>query len=423
MAPSSKSRKPSSSKKPSKYDSDSDDERPSASRKPSSSGSKKLEKTEPKTSLLKSMFTKDRSEVAGLSSKNFKDETRFAGKSSKLDSAMFKDESRAPKARNEVKSEKYKSEKKKEVKKEKKIVEEDEDYTEEPDFSDFQSKYVVPEKEVKEVEKVERKPENKPEKNYEKSKKPEPSAKPKKYESVKYESKIAKSPAFKSNPNFVTAYTDARDIEMAEKQTMIAELTGEELREQEEWVAEKLKTFAGTCPAGFNWTRYTEEACGEQVHLDGYRCTGRSHFVTHEMIAKGEEGTMQQTRDFSWWEGCSSRGYPMEPFTGVRWLTQSERDQFTNVRRGNPSPSQMVGNVPPQSFGASPSRGGGFGNFQFRNPNQYQPPPGSLQDRLKHHKGGQQPGDNGGFGGFGGQQPPPGGFSGFFGYGQGRSGT
>ncbi|PVH74592.1 hypothetical protein DL98DRAFT_372257, partial [Cadophora sp. DSE1049] len=105
-----------------------------------------------------------------------------------------------------------------------------------------------------------------------------------KYESVKAESKV------KSVANFKTTFTDDHDIEMAAKQTQIAELTGEELKEQEKWAFEKLKAHAGSCPAGFSWVRYTEEACGKQVRLDGYRCKGGSHLVTHEMIAEGQGG-------------------------------------------------------------------------------------------------------------------------------------
>lgn len=351
------------------------------------------------------------------------------GKSSKLDSAMFRDESRAPKAKSdkvksEVKSEKYKSVKKKEVKKEKKIVEED--FTEEPDFSDFQSKYVVPEKMAK---KVEKKPEKKPEKNDEKSKKPEPVATPKKYESVKYESKKLKSTAFKSNPNFKTTFTDDRDIEMAEKQTMIAELEGKELKEQEEWALEKLKAHAGTCPMGFNWYRYTEEACGEQVRLDGYRCKGLGHFVSHEMVAKGEGETMNVDTNFFVWEQSTLQpGIHVAPYTGVRWRTEGEEYQRPVGGLGSLLLQQMVAAGPPQLFGGLPAGRGGFGNFPFGNPNQNLHPHGSLQDRLKHHKG-HQPGGNGGFtkfGGFGGQQPPPGGFPGFGGFGghgQNGSGT
>ena len=274
-----------------------------------------------------------------------------SGKSERLDSAMFRDESRAPKSKREkekekserLKSEKYKSEPKVEsvkYKSEKKKVEKiiEEEYTEEPDFSDFVSKYELPE----EVKKVEKKSEK--EKKAEKSAKPEvykSDAVESKYESVKvepsakYESKKVDS-KIKSVANFKTAFTDNHDIEMAAKQTQIMELIGQELEEQEQWAFEKLKAHAGSCPMGFSWQRYTEEACGEQERLDGYRCMGGSHLVTHELIAEGKGRTMDMTRDFAWWRmdmedaqdphNCPVHGTPMPPpFTGVRWEFRERR--------------------------------------------------------------------------------------------------
>ncbi|KAH7305722.1 hypothetical protein BKA65DRAFT_520574 [Rhexocercosporidium sp. MPI-PUGE-AT-0058] len=448
MAPSPKSTKSSSSKKPSKHDSDSDGERPSPSRRASSSSrksassssTKKSDKKEPKPSLLKSMFTKDRSEAPALSSRHFKDESRSASKSSKLDSAMFRDESRAPvkvkseKVKSEVRSEKYKSEKKKEVKKEKKIMEEEEEFTEEPDFSDFKSKYEMPEKEGK-------KPEKKPEPSAKYESRPEPSVVPKKYESKKVESK-----AVKSAPKFKTVFTDDRDVAMAEKQTKIAELKGEELEEQEKWALEKLKAHAGTCIAGFTWIRHVIEAAGEQKRLDGYRCAGGAHFVTHEMVAKGEGGSMGKTSSFISWQIGQRTALrlglqPAPEFTEVRWELISESQDQAALSRNSGGLSGLgsyfhpfggltggsggLGSSPFGSspfgnslFGGLPGGNGGSGNNPFDNDpfgylNNNRPPPGSPADRLQYYKGHRL----GGGGGLGGTQVQPGGSSRFGGFG------
>ncbi|KAK0130084.1 hypothetical protein ONS96_000619 [Cadophora gregata f. sp. sojae] len=405
MAPSSGSKssstsKPSSSKKPSKHDSDSDDEYQSSSRK----SSKKPDKKE-KTSLLKSIFTKDRSEAQEiLESKYFKDESSKAGKSDRLDSAMFKDESRVPSSKKEKKDKSarldsamfrdesvaYKSEKKEKEKSEKnkkvETVKEEEEYTEEPDFSQFVSKYELPEK----VKKAEKKPEKKVEKKVEKSVKPqapkprhqsvqvEPSVR---YESNKVESKV------KSVANFKTAFKDDHDIEMAAKQTRIAELTGEELIEQEKWAFEKLKAHAGSCPMGFSWNRYTQEACGEQERLDGYRCAGGGHFVSHEMVAEGEGRTMRATDEFTRWEFQVSSAQligshrPMPPpYTGLRWEPENRFLGSGTLPFSNLPPRFGPSNSP---FARAPFGGGGSGGMA-NSPNSVHDPFG----RFNPHGGG-----------------------------------
>ncbi|KAH7377488.1 hypothetical protein BKA64DRAFT_750617 [Cadophora sp. MPI-SDFR-AT-0126] len=337
------SSKPSSSKKASKHDPDSDDERPSSSRKssskPSSSSSstKKLDKKE-KTSLLQSMFTKDRPEAPKfLESKYFKDESSKPSKSERLDSAMFRDESRVMKEKSEEVKSEVKVESVKCKNEKKKIEEVEEEYTEEPDFSEFVSRYTAPEEVMTKVE-------TKQEKKVEKSMKPEvykSEVVKSRYESVKAEASTKYEDAkvesrVKSVANFKTTFTDNHDIEMAAKQTQIAELTGQELEEQEKWALEKLKAHAGSCPAGFAWIRYTEEACGEQVRLEGYRCMGKLHFVTDEMIASGEGEALQKTTAFMIWGMMggerSMAGPPDEmppPFTGLRWTSpENIHDRF-----------------------------------------------------------------------------------------------
>ncbi|MAD83713.1 MAG: hypothetical protein CL912_12195 [Deltaproteobacteria bacterium] len=336
------------------------------------------------------MFTKDRSDAPKmLESKYFKDESsslrgQKSGKSERLDSAMFRDESRAP-ASKRAKSEKVKNEKKKKVEK---IVEEEE-YTEEPDFSDFVSKYEIPE----EVKKVEKKVEKsaRPEvyksevvKSKYESVKVEPSAK---YESKKVESKI------KSVANFKTAFTDDRDIEMAAKQTQIAELTGQELEEQEKWAFEKLKAHAGTCPAGFAWGRWTIEECGEQVRLDGYRCRGGSHFVSHEMVAEGKGGVMMRTDAFIDWDAAYRRAGMQEPspFIGVRWevvkdeeLSQMGYNTFSSLGARLSGGAQQPRRSPFGNFGGG-AGSGGFGNSSFDPVGRFSLPQATSHFLIQQH--------------------------------------
>ncbi|PVH75059.1 hypothetical protein DL98DRAFT_366406, partial [Cadophora sp. DSE1049] len=78
------------------------------------------------------------------------------------------------------------------------------------------------------------------------------------------------------------------DISMAEKQPRIAELKGDELKQQEDWAQEKLKAHVGTCPMGPIWTRYEQVADIGQPAMVGYRCRGSSHFVSDQLLMAGK---------------------------------------------------------------------------------------------------------------------------------------
>ncbi|KAH7395959.1 hypothetical protein BKA64DRAFT_724174 [Cadophora sp. MPI-SDFR-AT-0126] len=266
MAPGESSRRSSSkSKKPSKHDSDDEEDRPSPRRKSSShssSSSKNVEKA-PKTSILKSMFTRDHSEAKSI-----------------LASEMFKDDSRKSSSRS--KSSKPKTEKARPEK----LVEKEETYTDEPDFSKFVSAYSEPVKEKK----VEKKP---PKKQMEEKKKDEKNKETPKKEIRKPKSPVIESGRYVSRPipsafASKTAFKSTYDISMAGRQTKIAELKGEELVEQEKWAQDKLKAHAGTCPMGYNWSRFKQNALPGQVEMEGYRCLGGNHFVTHELLSQGK---------------------------------------------------------------------------------------------------------------------------------------
>ncbi|KAH7356627.1 hypothetical protein BKA65DRAFT_592203 [Rhexocercosporidium sp. MPI-PUGE-AT-0058] len=88
---------------------------------------------------------------------------------------------------------------------------------------------------------------------------------------------------------FKTAFTNPKDIEMAEKQTRIASLKPAERIKQEEWAQEKLQIH-GTCPAGFSWWEYNDGVNTNGRKLLGYRCFGGNHLVTHELLAAGDGG-------------------------------------------------------------------------------------------------------------------------------------
>ena len=67
---------------------------------------------------------------------------------------------------------------------------------------------------------------------------------------------------------FKTAFTDPKDIEMAEKQTRLKTLKPEELEKQHKWAQEKLSTH-GLCPAEFKWWEYNKGVDEAGNHLEG----------------------------------------------------------------------------------------------------------------------------------------------------------
>jgi len=80
-------------------------------------------------------------------------------------------------------------------------------------------------------------------------------------------------------PKMPSQYKDNRDKTMASRQVNIESLPPNELAEQEKWAQQRLPEI-GPCPAGFDWTRVE----------NGYRCSGGSHFITHELLAAGIPG-------------------------------------------------------------------------------------------------------------------------------------
>ncbi|PVH84350.1 hypothetical protein DL98DRAFT_611025 [Cadophora sp. DSE1049] len=94
---------------------------------------------------------------------------------------------------------------------------------------------------------------------------------------------------------FKTAFTDPKDIKMAEKQTRMKTLTPDELEKQHKWAQEKLKTH-GLCPAGYKWWKYNKGVDQAGNHLEGYRCYAGNHLVTHELLAEAKGGCYMKHR-------------------------------------------------------------------------------------------------------------------------------
>ena len=67
---------------------------------------------------------------------------------------------------------------------------------------------------------------------------------------------------------------------MAARQTQIESMAPRERAEQEQWAQAQLAQNAGTCVAGFSWSRIE----------GGYRCRGGAHMVTDELLAEGKGG-------------------------------------------------------------------------------------------------------------------------------------
>jgi hypothetical protein len=74
-----------------------------------------------------------------------------------------------------------------------------------------------------------------------------------------------------------TAFKSKHDIKMASRQTMYDFLSPEEQKFQEDWAQEKINQMR-PCPAGLWWDRIP----------GGYACTGGHHWMSDELLAKGE---------------------------------------------------------------------------------------------------------------------------------------
>ncbi|KAJ5051611.1 uncharacterized protein L3040_001386 [Drepanopeziza brunnea f. sp. 'multigermtubi'] len=96
----------------------------------------------------------------------------------------------------------------------------------------------------------------------------------------------AASASTSSATKIMTAYTSPQDIEMAESQLRIQSLHGEERVRQEKWAIEKL-SHHGACPAGYKWHPYNKGVDTRGRLLDGYRCRGGNHMITHAIVAGG----------------------------------------------------------------------------------------------------------------------------------------
>jgi hypothetical protein len=80
-------------------------------------------------------------------------------------------------------------------------------------------------------------------------------------------------------PTMPSIYSNPHDIQMAARQTRITSLSPTDQQKQEEWAQSKLPEL-GPCPAGFAWVRLKY----------GYQCSAGSHYISHEVIAKGQPG-------------------------------------------------------------------------------------------------------------------------------------
>lgn len=87
-----------------------------------------------------------------------------------------------------------------------------------------------------------------------------------------------------SSGRATSSHPSAYDEQMGRRQTKIATLVPNERREQEKWAHPRLQTKVGNCMAGLAWVR-TENCNG----LTGCRYRGKSHFVTDEMLATGDQ--------------------------------------------------------------------------------------------------------------------------------------
>lgn len=97
---------------------------------------------------------------------------------------------------------------------------------------------------------------------------------------------------------------------MASRQTQITTLAPLARQQQEQWAQAQLRSNAGACLAGWSWIR-TEDSGG----LSGYRCRGRGHFVTDELLARGEATCYM--RDVPLYEACRETRWE-GPFTLVQ---------------------------------------------------------------------------------------------------------
>lgn len=75
--------------------------------------------------------------------------------------------------------------------------------------------------------------------------------------------------------------TNPEDIKMASRQTQYKSLALDEREKQDKWAQTMIKR-TGSCPEGFEWERTD----------DAYRCKGKHHYITDELLREGMGGVM-----------------------------------------------------------------------------------------------------------------------------------
>lgn len=98
------------------------------------------------------------------------------------------------------------------------------------------------------------------------------------HHSTVYKPTYEESQVQESAIKFKTEYINPKDIEMAERQTRITTLSGNDRQKQEKWAKEKLSVH-GACPAGFDWWDYDRGIGPDGGKLQGYRCWAGFHLV------------------------------------------------------------------------------------------------------------------------------------------------
>ncbi|KAH7407772.1 hypothetical protein BKA64DRAFT_706178 [Cadophora sp. MPI-SDFR-AT-0126] len=154
---------------------------------------------------------------------------------------------------------------------------------------------------------------------------------------------------------FKTAFTDPRDIEMAEKQIRLKTLKPDELEKQHKWAQEKLQSH-GLCPAGYKWWEYNKGVDEAGNQLEGYRCYAGNHLVTHELLAEAKGGCYVKHR-----------------------IVLAALQAAHGGRSGFSFPGPLGNQMMPQYRGAfnplMPGYGGGHGSHVYPNYPSFQPVP------------------------------------------------
>lgn len=124
---------------------------------------------------------------------------------------------------------------------------------------------------------------------------------------------------------------------MASRQTKIETLSRSDRAQQEKWALGKLSTNTGACLDGYGWSRKTICQSNIPGGFQGYICAGGAHFVTDELLVKGngkcyllyfETHDHTQTSGSEIWFGPYSKEEVYRIFGGTR------RDYERRFERG-----------------------------------------------------------------------------------------